>query len=347
MALEGLLGEFGLADILQLIYFQKKTGVLNIESKIDKVKIFFVNGNITTLESQRKLESNRLGRILIKKGLLWQTDLDSVMKIQKDEGVRLGNILVREGLVPKEVLMEVIQGQITESISQIISWKQGKYGFVPREVPIDKELSISLDTQHLLMDGLRVVDEWSTIEEKLDINTVFKRADVTEPAQLDSLEEHILSLVDGESDVGTLISASDLEELETSKALISLAERGLIVPTVIRPVEEDKIPEKKLTMPFYIIIFFVVIIVSFSIVSSNLDAFTAFKEARIGAKIKRIKTEIDIYRFNNGKYPQNLKDVTTEKDPWKREYVYKVAKDGFTLFSLGADGIEGTEDDIY
>jgi hypothetical protein len=38
MALEGLLQEFGLADILQLIYFQKKTGVLNISEVPEAVR---------------------------------------------------------------------------------------------------------------------------------------------------------------------------------------------------------------------------------------------------------------------------------------------------------------------
>ena len=39
MALEGSIQEFGLADILQLLYLQKKTGVLYIKSKNDEVEI--------------------------------------------------------------------------------------------------------------------------------------------------------------------------------------------------------------------------------------------------------------------------------------------------------------------
>ena len=35
MALEGSLREFGLADILQLLYFQRKTGVLVLEGRMD------------------------------------------------------------------------------------------------------------------------------------------------------------------------------------------------------------------------------------------------------------------------------------------------------------------------
>ena len=70
MALEGSLTDFGLADILQLIYFQRKTGVLTLEGKMDKVSLMFIDGNIGGAESKRRNEDNRMGKILLKKGHL-------------------------------------------------------------------------------------------------------------------------------------------------------------------------------------------------------------------------------------------------------------------------------------
>ncbi len=58
MALEGFLQEFGLADILQLIYFQRKTGILNIKGKLDSIELSFINGNIAGLKSQRRSEGS-------------------------------------------------------------------------------------------------------------------------------------------------------------------------------------------------------------------------------------------------------------------------------------------------
>ena len=77
MALEGSLRDFGLADILQLIFFQRKTGVLTIEGKMDKVRLLFIEGNITGAESKRRLEANRLGKVLVKKGFLEEKDLQA------------------------------------------------------------------------------------------------------------------------------------------------------------------------------------------------------------------------------------------------------------------------------
>ena len=64
MALEGSLKDFGLADILQLIFFQRKTGVLTLEGRLDKVRLLFIDGNIVGAESKRRMEANRLGKVL-------------------------------------------------------------------------------------------------------------------------------------------------------------------------------------------------------------------------------------------------------------------------------------------
>lgn len=348
MALEGFLQEFGLADILQLIYFQRKTGVLSIESKIDRVELGFINGNIASLESQRRLESNRLGKILIKKGLISQKDLKTAIEMQKDEGIKVGNIFVKYGLVSKEVLIESIQEQIIETIVQIFTWKEGRYEFVPQEVPIDKELPISLDTQHLLMDGLRIMDEWSLIEAKLNLNTIYKQVREPDPDELSDVEKGVLSLIDDDSDVSTIINISNFGDFETSTAIIFLEEKGIIKPITVQPLKEERvITSRRLEYPFYIAILSAVLIILIFVFKGNFDAFKVFKGARTSLNIERLKTNIDIYSAVNGQYPQSLEIVTKGKDPWVRPYIYKSTEGGFTLFSSGPDGIEGTDDDVY
>ena len=75
MALEGSLKEFGLADILQLIYFQRKAGVLTIAGKHDNVRLLFNNGNVIFAASKVRDESMRTGRMLVKKGIISADDL--------------------------------------------------------------------------------------------------------------------------------------------------------------------------------------------------------------------------------------------------------------------------------
>ena len=50
MALTGTLKGFGIADILQLIGQQQKTGVLYLKSKEQDVQVYFRDGNIVRAE---------------------------------------------------------------------------------------------------------------------------------------------------------------------------------------------------------------------------------------------------------------------------------------------------------
>jgi len=102
LALEGSLRDFGLADILQLIFFQRKTGVLNLEGKLDKIRLLFIDGHIAGAESKRRIEANRLGKILAKKGLFTEEELQGMLEEQQKSNLRLGNFLVRKGIVKKE-----------------------------------------------------------------------------------------------------------------------------------------------------------------------------------------------------------------------------------------------------
>jgi len=66
MALEGTLRDFSLADILQLIALQHKTGLLNVRSPSDTVSLGFVDGMLVSAESSAQRLDTRLGTVLVK-----------------------------------------------------------------------------------------------------------------------------------------------------------------------------------------------------------------------------------------------------------------------------------------
>ncbi len=349
MALEGFLQEFGLADILQLIYFQKKTGILNIEGEADRIKMKFINGNLVGLESKKRTESKKVGKILIKKGLINQKDLVSALETQKVEGVPIGNIFLKRGLAPKDVLTEIIHEQVTESVAQLFAWKEGRYEFVPQEIPVDEELPISLDTQHLLMGCVKIVDELSIVEGRLDLEAVYKKTKELKSEQLSDAEKEVFNLIDGDSDVSTIINVSPLEDFETSKTILSLEEMGLIEPIAVVPLmkKEKTVPAEGMKTPAYIAILGIVLIIVIFTLKGSYGAFKVLKKTESSMKIERLKDNIDIYNASKGQYPESLEAVTQEKDSWGRPYIYKLTESGFMLFSAGPDGIEGTEDDVY
>jgi predicted transcriptional regulator len=362
MALEGSLMDFGLADILQLIYFQKKTGLLSLNSEKDRVRLMFYEGNVISAESRKRVEENRIGKILLKKGLINEDDLKSSLEEQKTTGVRLGEILLKSGLVRKEDISETLVSQMTETVVQLFSWKDGTYEFQAQTVTLNKEMPVTLDTQHLLMDGLRILDEWSLVEGKITLDTVFRRTGETEPT-LSSEEENILKFVDGESDVSIIIEVSGVDDFEASKILVSLLDRGIIERVTVSPVITETAAalhgakESTFTRALYPVLFLIALVVS--LIGASLQE--AWSERGLvvflgGDSLKRVKTakEIDelrfmaeAYKYRNGSYPVQLEEVGNGKDTWGRPYSYHIENGILIILSAGPDGRIGTADDIY
>jgi len=350
MALEGSLKDFGLADILQLIYFQRKTGALSLDGKMDKVKLLFVDGNIVGAESKRRIEDNRLGKILVKKELIKEGDLKAVLEEQRSSGIRLGTVLLQKGLVEKEKLQDIINAQITETVVQLFGWKQGSYEFNAQGVPQDKELPFSLDTQHLLMEGLRIVDELSVIKDKLTLDTLFTRT-TADSTDLPGEEKEILSLVDGENDVSTIVDLAGKDNFEVSKILLALLEQGLIETKKVAPVIsaeavhiEEKAPSAFLGYLPYLAVA-ASLILSFAVVFIQKDeTMKVFSAAKM---VDELRFRIEEHKLRHDSYPQTLSVLTDAKDPWGHLFIYSISENLFTLKSAGPDMTEGTKDDIY
>ncbi|MHB8882974.1 MAG: DUF4388 domain-containing protein [Thermodesulfovibrionales bacterium] len=351
MALEGSLTDFGLADILQLIYFQRKTGILSLSSRIDKVKLIFIDGNITGAESKRRIDDNRLGKILLKKGVFKEADLQSVLEEQRKTHAKIGNILIKRGLATREAVFEILNNQVTETVTQLFSWKQGTYEFNAQGIPPDKEFPFSLDTQHLLMEGLRIVDEWSVIKGKIALDTLFqKKSDDT--SQMSDDEKELFGYVDGENDVSTIIDLSGRDNFEASKILLALLEKGAIEtiePVIVTSPEEAAAEMRSggsllnyaapAAIALSLVLSFVMVLFTYSGLFS--------RNYRSSVLIEDLRYRIEAYKIEHAAYPETLAPVAPGVDPWGRPFLYRVNEAGFILLSAGADGKEGTNDDIY
>jgi hypothetical protein len=349
MALEGSLKDFGFADILQLIFFQRKTGVLTIEGRLDKIRLLFIDGNISGAESKRRIEANRLGKVLVKKGILSEEALQAVLTEQKSTNVKIGNLLIRKGLIDKEEVEEILIGQIKETVVQIFNWKEGAYDFTPQEIPADKDVPISIDTQHILMEGLRIVDEWSSIEGKITLDAVFiKKA--KSAAELNEEEEEFLLLIDGENDVSTIIDISGKDDFLVSRTLVSLLEKGVIEAKEVLPVIAET-PVIETIKPGFSQRFLPVLVVMlafiFSLLSFFMDSNQIFNRFRASRDIDDLRFKIETYRFQHGSFPETLDMVEVKHDPWGNPYIYRQDGHFFNVLSSGTDGSEGTGDDIY
>lgn len=351
MALEGSLSDFGLADIMQLIYFQKKTGVLALSGEPDNVSISFHDGNIVSVESGKKGEEGRVARVFAKKGLISDRDLVSVLEEQKKTGARIPDIISKRGLAQKEEIIKVLAAMISEMVAQLFSWKEGTYEFEQQPVAPDRNMPLELDTQHVMMDGLRIMDEWALIEGRVTLDTVFVKKSGTEGSLTDD-ERLILSFVDGEKDAGMMIEMSGMDDFQASKTLVLLMDKGIIEAVAATPlvvgeiIEPSKLRDKwDAYLRFLPAIAFIAAFTLSLIVSPLLDGSRG-KVLEAVRDIERLRFFTEGYKQINGVYPEGL-NQNNKADPWGRLYVYKAEEDGVIIFSTGPDGKKETADDIF
>ena len=250
MALEGTLEDFSLADIFQLIGIQRKTGILTLKNSQETVSVTFHQGMVIGADSTpRKLE-DRIGKVLVKTGLITPDHLKEALDVQQKTLQKIGFILVDQNYISRPQLKEALQIQVTQMIYRLFRWTTGEYYFDQKSrVDPDGDESIPpVSAESILMEGIHMIDEWPVIEKKItNPNVIFRPMipveelecrngdeDFTpDPDKISlSREEHsVYQLVNGQSTVAEIVESSKFGEFHTCKALYDLLERKIIEPS--------------------------------------------------------------------------------------------------------------------
>src|SRR2546423_1556723 len=159
MALKGTLKDFGIADILQLIGQQQKTGMLHLKSHEQRVQISFKDGAIVRAESATRNKKDLIGAMLARAEIISDSQLQLALDMQKRTLQRLGDVLVTLKAISAEKFQQMVQLQTTETLYKLFAWKTGNYEFEQADVGADASVP-PLRAESVLMEGFRLVDEW-------------------------------------------------------------------------------------------------------------------------------------------------------------------------------------------
>jgi len=167
MALKGTLKDFGIADILQLIGQQQKTGTLFLRAKEQEVQIGFKDGSIVKAESTTRKKKDLIGNMLARAEVITEAQLNTALDTQRRTLKRLGDVLVASKMITPERFREMIQLQATETLYRLFSWKSGTYEFEQGAVEVEGDTISPLRAESVLMEGFRIVDEWPVIKKTI------------------------------------------------------------------------------------------------------------------------------------------------------------------------------------
>jgi Domain of unknown function (DUF4388)/Type II secretion system (T2SS), protein G len=344
MALNGTLRDFGIADILQLIAQQQKTGTLHLDSKDQEVHIGFQDGVIVQAESSTRRKKDLFGTMLVRAEIISEQQLEEALETQKRTLQRLGDVLVSTGVITKDRYRQMAQLQFNETLYRLFSWKSGTYAFEQGTVHYDPADVTPVRAESVLMEGFRMVDEWPVIRKRIPrYDLVFERlkelpnsntsemAPTVEErrargdfASFGEPERRIYALATPVRDVRKLIDLSCLGEFETCKALCNLVNLGYLkaLPALGDPDplqdEVSVLDRVRGTLGRIAVTTLVLAGLVLVAVSSNLNPWSLSGSARTGfeesavqqavarAQVSRLEAALDVYRLEKGEYPPSL-----------------------------------------
>ncbi len=368
MALKGTLKDFGIAEILQLIGQQMKSGLLHLESRDEEIHIALSEGSVVRAEAVGRKANERLGALLVRADVISQPELDHALELQRRSLRRLGDILVEHGLVSRDDLREITHLQTTETIYRLFHWKSGTYEFEACGVEWDKETATPLRAESVLMEGFRRVDEWPIVRKRIpSLQATFERkkamaepgeANAEEEAEFASLgvnERRVYQLATPGRTAERIVDLSRLGEFETCKALANLLNRGylaLIAPSgrAAAVGAYAKGWKARLKAGAFHIVSTVTLAAALAGIVTWIDERALAASGPGGVSVsdgvarrllarsalERLRGALEVYRVERGEYPADLQalveaGLVTARDlsyPWRGRYHYRRLPEG-------------------
>ena len=235
IALQGDLSVISLPDVLQMLKMQRQTGCFYIQSTDQSISVYFHEGNVAQVFGQKLATEFLLGRYLILKSKISKHDLQLILQSRRSKNrLPIGEQLVRLGYIDHRDLQTALSQQSAELLYELMRWKQGEFTFTTLEPnhPVFKNIEhLQLAVDHLIMEGMRRMDEWSILQSKLPPHSLLVRpedADLPSNVTINTNEHQLLENIRGAVPIDEVVEESTLGSFFTYKMLLRLIQFGLI-----------------------------------------------------------------------------------------------------------------------
>ena len=240
VGLSGSLADFSIADVFQLIGQQRKTGSLELRNAGDRAQLTFDAGLVVSARpgKERGSDLDPLTDRLQRCGILTRERAEEVQAAGRSAAQSISALLVERGWCsPADVTLA--EDLITrDTIFEVLRWRSGSFDFRAEAVEHDRDPASLLGAEQILMDGLRMVDEWQSFAEFIPSErSVFQRA-TSRDAFVESSQrlapedrpaaERVYQLIDGRISVRRVIDLARLGTFDGFRILAELCRGGAI-----------------------------------------------------------------------------------------------------------------------
>ena len=258
--LQGLLTEFGLVEVLQMMELGAMTGAIHLKQSTGRIGIvYFKDGKLASC-SELDAGALALGDVLQQLGMATGPQIEYAFsqQLQDPFGKRIGERLVEMGVITNGQLKEALRKKSLWTIRELALWRDGAYEFVASPTGQTKSIlpygeeSLQLEVMGVTMEMVRYSDEWEQLHRFLPrgMHTRLQMAPAIPYAmQFDTRTLELFGGVNRYRSVRRISSAIRRPELEVARDLAQLVYQRLMLPVFQEEMPRVKGNERSVRLP--------------------------------------------------------------------------------------------------
>ncbi|WP_028457149.1 DUF4388 domain-containing protein [Chloroflexus sp. Y-396-1] len=255
MALVGNIRDFSLSDFLSLVDRGYKTGALHLSYNDQMARLYFEKGKL--LLAARRPEDEK-PELLVRLGVLNADQVAQACRVlaERGNGVTLSQVLIDSGLVSADRLQQALMSHTEQSVYGLFAWPEGDFLFEHNQRPApDAPLAptpISID--HLIMEGVRRIDEWERIRDRIPSTDLVPRFLAPPGEKLKGMrlapdEWKVFARINGRDTLAEIAQKTGLSDFDVCRAvygfltagMLELVKRQRVLAAGMPPVEQPRL----------------------------------------------------------------------------------------------------------
>jgi hypothetical protein len=242
LSIQGAIAETTVPDLFRSLVRSGETGIVSLETNGRNDAIYFHEGKIIFASSSDP--DMGLGEVLLRGGELtlqqYNQALDRLI-VQR----RIGALLCELGYLDPDGLMRGLERQASAIVLDVIRYRTGNYTIEFTDEFPQEIISLPLNTERLILDGVQSIDYWSLITRSLArpdrLLQQVPGADMrTYSMDLSDEENHVLNLLVEPGTVEEICARSYLTNFVTCRTVWALLSVNLIAEAESSTVSEQR-----------------------------------------------------------------------------------------------------------
>ncbi len=328
MILQGELSDFSLADLLQLLLQQRKSGALMLANGKEKAEINLSQGMIIGVQVGGSTPEQRIRDMLVEMGRISRKEMAELEAVSLNMNRTLLATLSAKGFLSDEESDRILAVASEDMVFDLFTWTEGRYEFGTTQKGLPAGLGkMRVSTEFACMEGMRRIDEFPRLREQVPSEAmIFYRTEKACDSE-DTWEQSVYRQINGQLPLSALLKRLPFGYFRLLECVVNLWDTGCIAPRegLAAPVEVAATvdPRAERDQKTAMVLGFSAMVLILALVFRLVASWVLSTKADTSANTTQLRVESEALRKNvsailvehlsqTGKLPETLGDLVKD-----------------------------------